>query len=58
MLDMTQTNRLLATSMELSAPRVQGLRIFCLLCHANALVSVCGTPDTQLATEELGIRMA
>ena len=53
MLDMTQTNCLSTVSMELSTPCVQGLRISCLLCNANALVSVCGTPDTQLATEEL-----
>ena len=46
MLDVTQTSCLLTVSMELST------------LHKHALVSVCGTPDTQLATEELGIRMA
>ena len=48
MFDVTQTSCLLTVSMELSTPRV----------HMHVLVSVCGTPDTQLATEELGIRMA
>ena len=58
MLDVTQTSCLSTVSMELSTPRVQGLHISCLLCNANVLVGVCGTPDTQLATEELEIRMA
>ena len=48
MFDVTHTSCLLTVSMELSTPRV----------HMHVLVSVCGTPDTQLATEELGIRMA
>ena len=36
-------------------PMLDGTQTSCLL---TVLVSVCGTPDTQLATEELGIRMA
>ena len=53
MLDVTQTSCLSTVSMELSTPCMQALRISCFLCNANALVDVCGTPDTQLATEEL-----
>ena len=51
--DVTHTGTDQRLSMEPSTPCEQVLRISCLLCNANELVSVCGTPDTQLATEEL-----